>query len=297
MPTIYHYTDGTGLTGILDSGVLWASDALYLNDASELQYGIDLGYEVIEDILSTIDAPASVAEAILTRGIITRGYETDISTFVTCFCAEGDLLSQWRGYAGGIGGYSIGFDTDRLRAVASNSLFNFQPIIYSPADQRAIFEATLRTPINAVVASHGPRMDAFAADLRSPEGLRRQTEPNGDAESMPVVAEVWAHLQFHATSMKAEAFQSEQEQRLVRTIITRMEEIRPYKIDFHSRGPLLIPHIELDAKEPDGKLPITSVMHGPTPHPDLTAKTLRLLLRKYGYPPDLVVGSKIPLRA
>jgi hypothetical protein len=33
--------------------------------------------------------------------------------YITCFCEDGDLLSQWRGYADP-GGYAIGFDAAEL---------------------------------------------------------------------------------------------------------------------------------------------------------------------------------------
>jgi hypothetical protein len=34
--------------------------------------------------------------------------------YLTCFCEEGDLLSQWRGYGGNDGRYCIQFDASRL---------------------------------------------------------------------------------------------------------------------------------------------------------------------------------------
>lgn len=39
----------------------------------------------------------------------------------TCFSEEGDLLSQWRGYAGDGTGFSISFDKAALAAIASKS--------------------------------------------------------------------------------------------------------------------------------------------------------------------------------
>ncbi|MDP5226147.1 MULTISPECIES: hypothetical protein [Arthrobacter] len=42
-----------------------------------------------------------------------RGDST-LSAYVACFCGDVDLLSQWRGYGGGIGGFSIGFARERL---------------------------------------------------------------------------------------------------------------------------------------------------------------------------------------
>ena len=39
---VFHYTDSSGLLGILNSGVLWATHYRFLNDSSELKYIFDL---------------------------------------------------------------------------------------------------------------------------------------------------------------------------------------------------------------------------------------------------------------
>lgn len=39
--------------------------------------------------------------------------------YVTCFCEKGDLLSQWRGYAGGHG-WALGFDAEILGSLATS---------------------------------------------------------------------------------------------------------------------------------------------------------------------------------
>ena len=45
--TLYHYTSAEGLLGIVSSNVLRASSALYMNDASELEYARDLIQKII----------------------------------------------------------------------------------------------------------------------------------------------------------------------------------------------------------------------------------------------------------
>ncbi|HEY3830872.1 MAG TPA: DUF2971 domain-containing protein [Acidimicrobiia bacterium] len=45
--------------------------------------------------------------------IVVDNLTTRIHAYVACFCADGDLLSQWRGYAG-THGYSIEFDRAAL---------------------------------------------------------------------------------------------------------------------------------------------------------------------------------------
>jgi hypothetical protein len=45
--TIYHYTDDNGLKGIIESGTLWCSDVFYLNDPSELRYGVSIATDMV----------------------------------------------------------------------------------------------------------------------------------------------------------------------------------------------------------------------------------------------------------
>jgi hypothetical protein len=42
---LYHYTDGLGLRGIIESGQIWFTDYRHLNDPSELVHGIDMAHD------------------------------------------------------------------------------------------------------------------------------------------------------------------------------------------------------------------------------------------------------------
>ena len=42
---LYHYTSLEGLLGIIESKSIWATNVLYLNDASELNYSINLNVQ------------------------------------------------------------------------------------------------------------------------------------------------------------------------------------------------------------------------------------------------------------
>ncbi|GAF99954.1 unnamed protein product, partial [marine sediment metagenome] len=42
---VYHYTSLEGLIGIINSQRIWATDILYLNDASEFKYSKNILYE------------------------------------------------------------------------------------------------------------------------------------------------------------------------------------------------------------------------------------------------------------
>ncbi len=57
--TLYHYTSLSGLLGIVDSGVLRASDIRYMNDSAELRHTLDLlQSHVSRRIFAGTDNPA-----------------------------------------------------------------------------------------------------------------------------------------------------------------------------------------------------------------------------------------------
>jgi hypothetical protein len=76
-----------------------------------------------------------------------------------CFCTNGDLLSQWRGYAGGVGGYAIGFPTDVLKDCATALLLR------PPVAGQFAFPAELR-PVIYGEADAAPVLDELVAGVR-----------------------------------------------------------------------------------------------------------------------------------
>src|SRR6266436_1255367 len=47
-PVLYHYTNDTGLAGIIESGKLWFSDIFALNDPSELRHGLGIAIDLLK---------------------------------------------------------------------------------------------------------------------------------------------------------------------------------------------------------------------------------------------------------
>ncbi|MCS4257793.1 hypothetical protein M2405_006120 [Rhodococcus erythropolis] len=140
---LYHYTSAAGLLGILDpvaiptgwgntiesnvgSFSLWATDTAYVNDSGELNYGrAHLAKQLRRTVApdSEHDGLVSGLEFVLSGAFADLDpleikndlYGPDrLSVYATCFCENGDLLSQWRGYGTGHG-YSIGFRKDTLQ--------------------------------------------------------------------------------------------------------------------------------------------------------------------------------------
>lgn len=89
---VYQYRNFQSFWQILQSDVLWATNARFSNDEAEQRFGMEL-------IKSTM--PPNMKIDVDDIGLD--------ENYIICFCLEDDKLSQWRGYASE-GGVSMGFD-------------------------------------------------------------------------------------------------------------------------------------------------------------------------------------------
>ncbi|MBF6240502.1 DUF2971 domain-containing protein [Nocardia otitidiscaviarum] len=146
--TLHHYTTAQGLLGILepvnesnDLGLpvevtphrsisLWATDARYLNDSAELTYAAAALADAIVEQLKDVGDERRGALRRLADQIREGDFTLDDiyvqtlvhTAYVACFCTNGDLLSQWRGYGANGGGYSVEFYSSALRELLVPSL-------------------------------------------------------------------------------------------------------------------------------------------------------------------------------
>jgi hypothetical protein len=108
-PAIYHYTDGTGLRGILQAGKLWFTDIFNLNDPTELRHGFRPAIELLQAEAET-GLPEMKQFANNVIAMLQGGIEEIAHFFVCCFSRSSDDLGQWRAYADNGRGFAIGFD-------------------------------------------------------------------------------------------------------------------------------------------------------------------------------------------
>ena len=110
--TLYHYTNATGLKGILESGTLWASDISSVNDPSEVSFGIsELQGALDKFSKDKFDDFRKFAESI--SKIPWQKEIANIAHFFICSMnhdSYGDDLSQWRAYGNNGRGYALEFD-------------------------------------------------------------------------------------------------------------------------------------------------------------------------------------------
>jgi hypothetical protein len=268
---LYHYTTGSGLVGMLSNGEMWASDLAYLNDASELQYAIDL----IKDVKNSLskDISPEAAELFRRSEIFDAPHIPGVSYHVACFCTNGDLLSQWRAYGGATDGYAIGFATERF--IQSN--LRLRRVLYDPEIQRKLVSDTIR----GVVSKY--------------ENIRC-TQPLENMDIALFSQFLNIHLQDYIYSFKHPSFHEENEWRIVLDL-NRHEHLPILK--FRESQGRLIPYVPFRLnvdKNKNPTLPVISITMGPTTTPQLAKKSLHLMIERYGFDHVEVLGTDSPLR-
>jgi hypothetical protein len=102
---LWHYTDLEGFRGIVGSKRIYATNIKYLNDREESKHALALAKRLLlENLPPEADAPlvrqlvVGEFDRVFERGALSP---ENLTLFTASFTANGDLLSQWRGYSAG----------------------------------------------------------------------------------------------------------------------------------------------------------------------------------------------------
>ena len=277
---LYHYTDINGLAGIWEKGRIWATNALYLNDTSEVRVGLEMVrgrlWRRELEILQTIN---EVWERQVEQSMLAVGGEdfdeepfnqeraafgpelTEIreisaaidaiedysNSYIACLTGHGDQLSQWRGYARE--GYSLGFDTAML--------------LESLGDDRVM--RYVRYYDEETNDAYAARMIAIARDFRR---LMMDT-PDMDEDLRKYM--IAKHVMVEAAFMKDSSFLEESELRIVE-ICSEPNLFTPHRYGMVPRITIPIP---LGA--------IRSVTVGPSAHVEVKERSLAHYFANVGF--------------
>jgi hypothetical protein len=108
---VWHYTNGAGFLGILQSSELYATQVAALNDAGETQHASDLFIQAVKQLIAERAQEQDVATFLnkVLDSFKENARSQNVSKFfVGCFSGEEDDLAQWDRY-GRPNGYAIGF--------------------------------------------------------------------------------------------------------------------------------------------------------------------------------------------
>ncbi|WP_449429952.1 DUF2971 domain-containing protein [Pseudomonas putida] len=265
----YHYTDAAGLLGIIQNGRLWATDLRFLNDPSEGTYlperllelmalkpgGInDIEQKIIEGVKNALLSPRS-----------------NYPAFCVSLSADGDLLSQWRGYGDFGKGYAIGLNLgfDSVHPQVAH----FYDVVYGD-DQFMDLAVDL--------------LDLFASATPKWSDM--------------MYGEWAATLSVIAKSFKHQGYSEEQESRLICSRSGDGVDLftNELPLKFRAKGSDLIPYIPMslgllaDGDEP--RLPIQRIVVGPGVNFERNYSSIADLLKANSYENVIIERSAIPFR-
>jgi len=270
--TIYHYTSGTALRGIVDSRRIWAGHLESFGDSGEILYAFGLVRHVLDQEAARHRTGAQAELANRLRAALAP-FSPYLEAYAACFCEEGDLLTAWRAY-GREGGVAIGLDTSFLeRRARTTPGYSLVRVIYDRAAQEELVRSTIAGALGALGEGEA-REDAVS-----------RCEGFVLAELTPAFA-----------SCKHPSLAEEREWRLVHAWAPG-EAGLPVQFRRGSNG--LTSYVELKVTDPagifDDRIPIHRFVAGPTANPRQAAKTLALFRYEHGYEGSAeIVRSAIP---
>lgn len=316
-PELMHYTTFAGLNGIVTSSCLWATDATFQNDVSEITHFFDVrlktviartmherGIELAQSIehLATMIKEGGFDKLVEleTDAMIRRLREATLSVnrpFILSLCgamnervARSGLLSQWRAY-GSDGGYAIVFDTNAfetaLRAEAGKHHYEHVQMgdVYYEGIDPTMQPATPDFEELEVTVQNG-----VAHLLRG--GSAEETVGFYEAvTSLSCLCKHWGFYEEKEVRVVAVQAIAKVEQQVPETT-------RPNKvIQFFARGSVKVPYLELFGTAGSistiDRLPIKRVIVGPQRNSKECVVKVQNLLKQYGYDCD-VHESEIP---
>ena len=215
---VYHYCDNCKMANILSGKTLRMSDITKSNDYEEVKMFFPGILDAIEDEYRKDEFPLQYMDRtnrdalgkLLEWEYDILRYEFDrggVTNFVVCFCEEGDVLSQWRGYADNGKGCSLGFSVKELEDYCNTykGILRFEQVDYKTVKE-----------INVTIVEEALKV------LNELRGLRNwivENLPSLNEEKIDKMFQYYFHQMISSVLMsslkyKNETFKEEQEWRL-----------------------------------------------------------------------------------
>ena len=264
---VYHYTSAAGLIGILSSGVIRGTNASFLNDVAEIEYGLAVCLEVLAEERTA--RTSSVEKRVLDCAIEWMRDDTlPDEVYIASFSARHDLLSQWRGYGSADGRFCIGF---QLSQFSEREILQLpRPVEYSRQNQREQVKQAIAIACRAALAS----------------GEESSRAGGGWVTSLAF------HLRRIMCTFKHPGFAEEEEWRSV-TTISPVDDLRAVQFEVFKGMPR--PYvIMLAGSRTSAQLPVTEVCIGHADRKRAAYRATGLLLSRCGYPNVKVTETEIP---
>lgn len=304
LSSVWHYTNGAGFHGLVTKHVLWATSFRHLNDSHEADYATTVLRKAAQDLRPSIPSAAQARFDQLMSAAERRG----LNLFLLCAARKTNLLTVWRGYGGEVS-YAVELDATVPLLPVERVAGDVHP--FPPAGHEVEFDEheggrfVVSDPDSVLIESAG-----WLAVRYDTAGVEKRVQRMGDlaVRSPNTAADIlgpWINLRdIKLLQLKNPDFKDEREARMIFEVLPR------WKFVHHRDGRFgVTPYIQVSAEsettkanrldnflpEP-GRLPIRSVMIGPTPLGQEIIDSTKEFLEFNGYPDVEVTKSEIPYR-
>ena len=279
---LFHYTNFEGLSGIVRSGELWATNIHYLNDHTEFNHALEIAKLELSNRLSKYSREKEAPFLQMTMDRLSSF--SNLNVFAACFSELSDDLGQWRGYASS-GGVAIGFRFADIQRSAIAQSFKLLRCIYDDETKKR-FVAYAVDEIRSIFMTQ---------PINSEEAIRYAAS----TAAWHLVTEILAF----APAYKHHGFTGEREWRLVSAAISGDDNRSDYRVS----GDSLIPYFRFDLLQqaissPSPSPPslrnlgIGQIVMGPSRNQYLNSMSVGGLLRRHKAALPGVLFSAVPYR-
>jgi hypothetical protein len=270
---LYHFTDASGLAGILGDRAIRASLVTSLNDCSEIRYGVELATKLIATRMAS--RPSAFWEAahhFLGDPTQPEGGAIDVPAFVVSLCGDFRKSVHWLHYGQAGKGAAIGFDS----RASLPSAFDLIRVEYAPEEQER----------------------AILGFLDKTEEILASSE--FDATTSRMAGHLFSVLlRVLAAHFKDPCFREEEEWRLITLQIQadrvpRLASEKPPMTKYRAVDGRVVPYEETPLS-PENLAAVRSVVLGHSSPMQKDDQGLRMLLRSAN-PKAIIERSTVPVR-
>ena len=251
-----------------------------MNDSAELKHTLDLiRIEITKRVVAGHTKPDLLNQFLdWVTYRITNGH----MLFAASFRANGNLLSQWRGYSRIGKGVSLGFNPRCILECAQKQSFQVGKCIYNREDQRKLIAQVIDSV--EALADGAEEVQEIHGEERSPRAYRY------------IFQKIESDLLRIAAILKHPSFKEEEEWRIVSPVIT---DYHNEPVLFREGTSMLVPYIEFNlGTRSNSAISLEHLFLGPTPNITISMNSLTMFLAKQGVRPDNGISyCQIPYRA
>lgn len=223
MASIYHYTSGPSLLGIINHGEFWATDINFLNDNQEHILGYNGSLTYMKELLKKEEDPL-FGEWLrkLYEQVIKHSEENIISrqTYIISFSKTPDSIAHWFSYCEKNQGYCIEFEENAFfhekdSENRASFIARFEEVIYGNIEylSHKLSEVISKNSIIGIISSAHQAANLIGIDVQAKDNAH--TENLLATVANQLMTNIFERLIISSSAYKEQGFTHEDERRLV----------------------------------------------------------------------------------